>query len=245
MPAVGLVASLALSSIGTAATVGTAVLGAAGITASTVVANIVGGAIIGAGTGALTAAVTGGKPLKGALIGALSGGVGGGVTAGVGEALQGAGLSPSVASGISSGAGGFARGTVGALASGANLGQALKGGLISVISGGLGSGIGQEFGLGNVGTTLLTSGLSTGLQAALAPSASRSLQYGGGFTPQVTQQAKGVTTPSTGATIGGSLAAAPSGYVPGGAVFGTSDSDKKPSNVWNTASLRNIGEENA
>jgi hypothetical protein len=113
------------------------------------------------------------------------------------------------------------------------------------VAGGLGAGFGKEFGLGDTGTSLLSAGLSTGLQAALAPSASRSVGYGGGFTPQVTQQAKGVTAPPTGATIGGSLAAAPSGYVPGGAVFGTSDTEKPPSNVWNTASLRNIGEENA
>jgi hypothetical protein len=141
-------------------------------------------------------------------------------------------------------------GTAGALAAGAPLSQALRGGLISGVAGGLGAGFGKEFGLGDTGTSLLSAGLSTGLQSALAPSGSRALisatqQPAQAGQPTVARPVGGVTAGQTGGTLGGSLTAAPSGYVPGGAVFGTSDTEKPPSNVWNTASLRNIGEENA
>ena len=258
MPAVALVATLALSEMGiTAAAVGSAALGAAGITASTTVASVVGGSIIGAGTGALSAAVQGGKPLKGALTGAVSGGVGAGVTAGLGEALgaQGAvgALGPQIpkgaevfgstalGAGITKGAGAFAGGLTGGLVSGAPFGQALKGGLISGLAGGLGAGIGEAANLGPTGTALLSSGLSYGLQQALTPSTLKGISTGS-YQPTVSRAAD--VAPKTGATTGSGLASAPSSYSPGGSVFGTSDSDKPPSNVWNVGSLRNIGEAN-
>ena len=93
MPAVAVVASLALSSVGiTAASVGTAILGGAtavsAISGGTIIASALGGAVIGAGTGALSAAVMGGDIGKGALMGAVSGGIGSGVTSGLSQALS-------------------------------------------------------------------------------------------------------------------------------------------------------------
>jgi hypothetical protein len=52
--------------------------------------------------------------------------------------------------------------------------------------------------------------------------------------------------PRTAATLGGgglNLGGGGIGYAPGSTVFGAGESDKPRRNVWNTASLRNIGEE--
>jgi hypothetical protein len=252
MPAVGLIAGLALTELGaTAAVSGALVSAGMGATA----ASITTGALIGAGTGALSAAAQGGKPLKGALMGAVSGGVGAGVSDFVSGALAAPsadligpmqpniGGSTALGAGLARGAGGFAGGLAGGLAGGQGFQNALKGGLIGGLSSGLAGGIGEATGLGPTGTSLLSSGLSYGLSQALAPSGSRGLVSGLQSTaPTVTRSAGGVGSGGTGATLGSGLASAPSSYAPGGSVFGSSDSDKPPSNVWNVGSLRNIGE---
>lgn len=134
MPAVPIVASLAIS---TAAEAGTAAL-IGGIAASTF--GVVGGAIVsgavgGAIGGAVTGAVTGSDPGLGALTGAISGGVGGGVGTQLG------GVSPTETAAIK-GAAGFGTGTLSGLAAGEKFGTALKGGAVSGISQGIASGVG-------------------------------------------------------------------------------------------------------
>lgn len=268
MPAVGVVATIALSSVGvTASTVGAAALGAAGITASTTVASVVGGTIIGAGTGALSAAVQGGDIGKGALMGAVSGGVGSGISSAVSQALspglqsidlQGANYMPpevggsvAVGRGIASGIGRFGGTLAGGLAGGVPFEQALKSGLISGVSGALGTGIGEATDLGQTGTAILSGALGTGLSAAFGDTSAASR-------PIMTAPQAAVATPATqynlGALsqgvqtggLGSALFAAPGiGYSPGGPVFGTSESGQAPTRrAWGgeNKSLRDVGE---
>ena len=271
MPAVGVVASLALSSLGvTAASVGTAILGGveavAAIEGGTVIASTVGGAVIGAGTGALSAAVQGGDILKGALGGAVSGGVGSGVTTGISQALSpgistidltGANYAPpeiagsqALGAGVAKGVGSFAGGTAGALASGQPLSAALRSGLIGGASSGLGAGIGTALDLGGTGQSLLSGALGYGLGRAFQPSGS-SQQYTpsqiatlgtSGVSSTQTPSTQAVGTPSA---LGSALFAAPGfGYSPGGPVLGGSGGeDKAPTNVWSSTdkSLRDVG----
>ena len=266
MPAVGVVASLALSSVGiTAASVGTALLGGAtavaAIEGGTVIASALGGAVIGAGTGALSAAVQGGDIGKGALMGGISGGVGGGVTTALSQGLSpgmssidltGANYAPpeiagsqALGAGVAKGVGSFAGGTAGALAGGQPLSSALKSGLIGGVGSGLGAGLGTAMDLGGTGQSLLGGAISYGLGKALQPS---------GSTSSPSQVANlgvsGTQTPSTqtagaSSALGSALFAAPGiGYSPGGPILGGSGGeDKAPKNVWSETdkSLRDVG----
>jgi len=261
MPAVGLVATFALSEIGiTAATVGTALLGGsaavAAIEGGTVIASALGGAVIGAGTGALSAAVQGGDIGKGALMGAVSGGVGGGVTTAVGEAFGASGMpgtpeyvkpsiggSESLGLGVSKGIGSFAGGAASTLAGGQPLETALKSGLIGGVSSGLGAGLGTELGLGGMQQSVLSGALGYGLGQAFQPSRSTSVaaQSAGGVSGTQTPAS---TSPSSISTLGSALFAAPGfGYSPSGPVLGGSSEDKAPKNVWSETdkSLRDVG----
>lgn len=235
MPAVGVVASLALSSVGvTAASVGTAILGGAtavaAIEGGTVIASALGGAVIGAGTGALSAAVQGGDIGKGALMGAVSGGVGGGATTALSEALSpgistidltGANYAPpeiagsqALGAGFAKGVGSFAGTTAGALAGGQPLESALKSGLISGVSGGVGAGLGRALDLGSMGSSVLGGALSYGLGKAFQPSqpSAPSRVYQPSQPSQPSQQ---YLAPSQTTTLGTSLTQAPSGQAVG------------------------------
>jgi len=264
MPAVGLVASFALSEIGiTAASVGTALLGGsaavAAIEGGTVIASALGGAVIGAGTGALSAAVQGGDIGKGALMGAVSGGVGSGVTSGLSQALSpgistidlnGANYAPpeiagsqALGAGVAKGVGSFAGGAASALAGGQPLETALKSGLIGGVSSGLGAGLGTELGLGGMQQSVLSGALGYGLGQAFQPSRSTSVaaQSAGGVSGTQTPAS---TSPSSISTLGSALFAAPGfGYSPSGPVLGGSSEDKAPKNVWSETdkSLRDVG----
>lgn len=261
MPAVGLVASLALSSVGiTAASVGTAILGGAtavaAIEGGTVIASALGGAVIGAGTGALTAAATGGNIGKGALTGALSGGIGGGVTTGVSQALSpgissidlnGVNYAPpeiagstSLGAGVAKGVGSFAGGTAGALASGQPLSSALKSGLIGGVSSGLGAGLGTALDLGSTGQGLLSGALNYGLSSAFQSKPSASSQIASGSSGVSGYQ---TSTPSgTSSALGSALFAAP-GFSYSPVLGGAGGEDKAPKNVWSETdkSLRDVG----
>jgi len=261
MPAVGLVATFALSEIGiTAATVGTTLLGGsaavAAIEGGTVIASALGGAVIGAGTGALSAAVQGGDIGKGALMGAVSGGVGGGVTTAVGEAFGASGMpgtpeyvrpsiggSESLGLGVSKGIGSFAGGAASALAGGQPFSSALKSGLIGGISSGLGAGLGTEFGLSGVGQSALSGALGYGLGSALQSKPTGSTRVASGVSG--VQRPISGTAPGTSSALGSALFAAPGfGYSPSGPVLGGSESDgKAPKNVWSETdkSLRDVG----
>lgn len=267
MPAITVVATLALSSVGiTASTVGAAVLGAAGITASTTVASVVGGTIIGAGTGALSAAAQGGDIGRGALMGAVSGGVGSGISSAVSQALspgiqtidlQGANYMPpevggsvAVGRGIASGLGRFGGTLAGGLAGGVPFEQALKSGLISGVSGALGTGIGEATDLGQTGTAILSGALGTGLSAAFGDStparAIISAPQAGVATPATQYNLGALSQGVQTGGLGSALFAAPGiGYSPGGPVFGTSESGQAPTRrAWGgeNKSLRDVGE---
>jgi hypothetical protein len=264
MPAVGLVASFALSELGiTAASVGTALLGGstavAAIEGGTVIASALGGTVIGAGTGALSAAVQGGDIAKGALTGAVSGGVGSGVTSGLSQALRpgmssidltGANYAPpeisgsqALGAGVAKGVGSFAGGTAGALVGGQPFSSALKSGLIGGVSSGLGAGLGTEFGLSGVGQSALSSALGYGLGSAFQSKPTSSTQIASGVSGL---QRPISTAPSgTSSALGSALFAAPGfGYSPSGPVLGGADADSKaPKNVWSETdkSLRDVG----
>ena len=261
MPAVGVVASLALSSVGiTAASVGTAILGGAtavaAIEGGTVIASALGGAVIGAGTGALSAAVQGGDIGKGALMGGISGGVGGGVTTALSQGLSpgmssidltGANYAPpeiagsqALGAGVAKGVGSFAGGTAGALAGGQPLSSALKSGLIGGVGSGLGAGLGTAMDLGSTGQGILGGALSYGLGKALQPTGQSQQTYiptqtsslgGGGVSGT---QTPGAQTTGASSALGSALFSAPGiGYSPGGPVLGGSGGeDKAPKNVW-------------
>lgn len=261
MPAVAVVAALALSEVGiTAAVVGEAILGGsaavAAIEGGTVIASALGGAVIGAGTGALSAAVQGGDIGKGALMGAVSGGVGGGVSTAVGEAFGASGMpgtpsyippsingSEALGIGVSKGIGSFAGGAASALAGGQSLEAALKSGLIGGVSSGLGAGLGTEFGLGGTQQSILSGALGYGLGQAFQPSRSTSVAAQSTSGPSGIQ-APTSSTPSSISTLGSALFAAPGfGYSPSGPVLGGSSDSKTPQNVWSETdkSLRDVG----
>ena len=245
MPAAGLAIGFAVSEAASAVGLGTAV---AGVVGSGIAADVATGAIEGAVTGGLTSAVTGGDVGKGILMGALGGGVSSGVTSAVSEALSpgqvvdltGAsnttpeiGGSQALGKGVAAGLGKFA----GGLASGQPVGRALIGGLTS----GVGTGVGSELGLGGLGTSALTGALGLAANQAFAPSAKGASAFSAPAQPTLTQNAASPGTsnaPST-SLLGSALnVGGTSGYTPGGTVFGSSDSNTPPSNVWNQATLR-------
>jgi len=153
----------------------------------------------------------------------------------------GPGASLGLARGIETGAGSFVGGTAGALATGKPLGQALESGAIGGISNFLGNTIGGAADLGGLGTSVLTGALNYGLNQAFAPSAKGSGVSSAAYQPTLSQNAPSPSisnAPNT-SLLGSALnVGGTSGYTPGGTVFGSSDSNTPPSNVWNQATLR-------
>lgn len=250
MPAVAVVVGAVLSYTGVTAAI-TATLVELG--ASAVVASIGTGAIIGAGTGALSSAIQGGDIAKGALIGGLTGGVGAGVTAGLTDALGGSvGIqpgSPGYVAPTLGGSGTLAAGairgisgaTTGALGSALGGGDPLRGALLGGATGGISGAAGQALGLGPTGTSALGGALGFGLSAAF-PAEQKAQTRGVSAQTPYQPTTSGKTTSQalgTGAPMGSALSIAPGmGYTPSSTVFGSGESDKPKSNVWNVESLK-------
>jgi hypothetical protein len=255
MPVAGIAAGFAVDALaGSTIAAGVADLGITGVAASAAT-----GAVEGAIGGGLTAAVTGQDVGKGILGGAVTGGIGAGVTSEVSSALAapdpgtvgppmppgydtlGPGASLGLARGIETGAGSFVGGTAGALATGQPLGRALESGAIGGISNLLGNTIGGAADLGGLGTSALTGVLNYGLTQALAPSAKGASASSAAYQPTLAQNvaSPGISNAPNTSLLGSALnVGGTSGYTPGGTVFGSSDSNTPPSNVWNQATLR-------
>ena len=246
------VAGYGLAEAGVAATIGGAIAGGLGLDAAAIIigettlGSVIGGTVIGSGIGALKAAATGGDILQGALIGGVTSAVGSLASGAIGSALvpegmQGPGLLPEIGGSTIAGVGvqkGLTGVLTGALGSGLAGGDPLRGALLGGVSGGLSGAAGQALGLGSGSTGALGSALSTGLnyafpaeQQAQTKSASAQTPY----QPKVsTSNALG-----TGAPMGSALSIAPGlGYSPSSTVFGSGESDKPKSNVWNVESLK-------
>ena len=245
--------SYVAADVGVSAAIGSAVLGAVGVAdvaiAGTTVGALIGGAVVGTGLGAIRAEATGQNVGKGALLGGV-GGLASGVVAGeIGSALSGpageaigpmqpnlAGSS-ALAAAAMKGGGAFAGGLASGLAGGQPLGQTLKGATIGGVTGGLGAGLGSEFNLGNLGTSALTAGLGYAANQALGTSAKS-----GSYTPSMSQSA-GPSTSAKNAILGQGLnVGGVSGYTPGAGIYGSGESEKPASSVWNKESLRSVGE---
>jgi hypothetical protein len=245
MPAVAFVVGAVLSYTGVTAAI-TATLVELG--ASAIVASVGTGAIIGAGSGALSAAIQGGDVAQGALIGGITGGVGAGVSNVIGGALSAPGVgeygpqlatgSPALDAGIQRGLTGVVTGGLGAGLSG---GDPLRGALLGGVTGGISGAAGQALGLGSTGTSALGGALGFGLSAAF-PSDQKAQTRGVSAQTPFQPTATGKTTSQalgTGAPMGSALSIAPGiGYSPSSTVFGSGESDKPKSNVWNVESLK-------
>jgi hypothetical protein len=245
MPVAGIAAGFAVDALaGSTIAAGVADLGITGVAASAAT-----GAIEGAIGGGITGAVTGGNIGSDIIKGALSGGVGAGVTGLVSEALspgtlpdlttQGTQLPPEIGGsqalgkGVAAGLGKFA----GGLAAGQSVEQAALGGL----AGGVGTGLGSALNLGGLGTSALTGALGYAANLATQPSAKGSSASSVAYQPTLAQNvaSPGISNAPSTSLLGSALnVGGTSGYTPGGTVFGSSDSNTPPSNVWNQATLR-------
>jgi len=245
MPAVPFVVGAVLSYTGVTAAI-TATLVELG--ASAIVASVGTGAIIGAGSGALSAAIQGGDIAQGALIGGITGGVGAGVSNVIGGALSSPGVGeygPQLATGSAALDAGIQRGLTGAvtggLGAGLSGGDPLRGALLGGVTGGISGAAGQALGLGSTGTSALGSALGFGLSAAF-PQDQKAQTRGVSAQTPFQPTATGKTTSQvlgTGAPMGSALSIAPGmGYSPSSTVFGSGESDKPKSNVWNVESLK-------
>jgi len=242
MPAVGLVVAAVASYSGVAATIAVS-LEAMG--ASALVASVGSGVIVGAGTGALSAAIQGGDIAQGALIGGITQGVGAGVSNVIGGALSLPGVgeygpqlatgSPALDAGILKGVTGAVTGGLGAGLSG---GDPLRGALLGGATGGISGAAGNALGLGPMGTSALGGALGFGLSAAFPTSKETQRSGISAQTPyQPTVSAPKAAGSS--AALGNALSIAPGmGYSPSSTVFGSGESDKPKSNVWNVESLK-------
>ena len=257
--AVSIVATIATA--GLAAPIGAALLGAeaaATVVGATTVGSIVGQTVIGTGIGAINAGISGGDILKGALTGgvtagvgsAISGVVGGALGADVplGEGIQGPVRTATLGDSAALGAGavrGISGATTGALGAALGGGDPLRGALLGGAAGGISGAAGQALGLGSTGTSLLGSALSTGLNYAF-PADQKSQTKGASaqtpYQPTAPSKATGLTTNQilgSNAPMGSALSIAPGmGYSPSSTVFGSGESDKPKSNVWNVESLK-------
>jgi hypothetical protein len=237
---------------GVAATIGGAIAGGLGLEATalivgeTTLGSVIGGTVIGSGLGALKAAATGGDILQGALIGGVTSGVGSLASGAIGAALvpegmQGPGLLPEIGGSTIPGVAvqrGLTGALTGALGSGLAGGDPLRGALLGGVSGGLSGAAGQALGLGSGSTGALGSALSTGLSAAF-PTSQKT--QSGGISAQTPYQPtiSGKSAPGGSAALGSALSIAPGmGYSPSSTVFGSGESDKPKSNVWNVESLK-------
>jgi len=245
MPAVGLIVAAVASYSGVAATIAVS-LEAMG--ASALVASVGSGVIVGAGTGAITSAIQGGDIAKGALIGGITQGVGAGVSNVIGGALSLPGVGeygPQLATGSPALDAGIQQGLTGAvtggLRAGLSGGDPLRGALLGGVTGGISGAAGQALGLGSMGTSALGGALGFGLSAAF-PADQKAQTRGVSAQTPFQPTATGKTTSQalgTGAPMGSALSIAPGmGYSPSSTVFGSGESDKPKSNVWNVESLK-------
>jgi hypothetical protein len=242
----------AATEVGVAAAIGGAIAGGLGLEATAIIIGettlgaVIGGTVIGSGLGALKAAATGGDILQGALISGITSGVGSIASGAIGSALvpegmQGPGLLPEIGGSTIAGVGlqkGLTGALTGALGSGLTGGDPLRGALLGGLSGGISGAAGQAFGLGSGGTSALGSALGTGLNYAFPADQKAQTRGVSAQTPfQPTATAK--TTPGSSAALGNALSIAPGmGYTPSSTVFGSGESDKPKSNVWNVESLK-------
>jgi hypothetical protein len=242
MPAVGLVVAAVASYSGVAATIAVS-LEAMG--ASALVASVGSGVIVGAGTGAITSAIQGGDIAKGALIGGITGGVGAGVSNVIGGALSLPGVgeygpqlatgSPALDAGILKGVTGAVTGGLGAGLSG---GDPLRGALLGGATGGISGAAGQALGLGSTGTSALGGALGFGLSAAF-PTSKETQRAGVSAQTPYQPTVSAPKAAGSSAALGNALSIAPGmGYSPSSTVFGSGESDKPKSNVWNVESLK-------
>ena len=242
MPAVGLVVAAVASYSGVAATIAVS-LEAMG--ASALVASVGSGVIVGAGTGAITSAIQGGDIAKGALIGGITQGVGAGVSNVLGGVLSLPGVGeygPQLATGSTALDAGILKGVTGAVTGG--LGSALSGGdplrgaLLGGATGGISGAAGNALGLGPMGTSALGGALGFGLSAAF-PTSKETQRSGISAQTPYQPTISGKSAPSGSAALGSALSIAPGmGYSPSSTVFGSGESDKPKSNVWNVESLK-------
>ena len=256
MPAVPLVAGFALAQVGiTAASVGTALLGAevagTAILGATTVGSVVGGTVLGAGIGAASAAIQGGDIAQGALFGGITGGVGAAVSGAVGgalgadaplpEGMQGPIRGATLADSAALGAGavkGISGAVTGALGSALGGGDPLRGALLGGATGGISGAAGQALGLGPTGTSALGGALGFGLSSAF-PTSKETQRSGISAQTPYQPTVSAPKTPGSSAALGNALSIAPGmGYTPSSTVIGSSESDKPKSNVWNVESLK-------
>jgi len=247
MPAVPLAIGFVATELGVTAAISGALIEAG---ASAIIADVVTGAIIGAGSGAIGAAVQGGDIAQGALIGGITGGVGAGVSGAVTQALGGdtlsAGLqgpvrgatladSSALGAGAVKGITGAVTGGLGAALGG---GDPLRGALLGGATGGISGAAGQALGLGSVGTSALGGALGFGLSAAF-PTSKETQRSGISAQTPYQPTVSAPKTPGSSAALGNALSIAPGmGYSPSSTVFGSGESDKPKSNVWNVESLK-------
>jgi hypothetical protein len=256
MPAVPLIAGFALAEVGiTAASVGTALLGAevagTAILGATTVGSVVGGTVLGAGIGAASAAIQGGDIAQGALIGGITGGVGTAVSGAVGgalgadaplpEGMQGPIRGATLADSAALGAGavkGISGAVTGALGSALGGGDPLRGALLGGATGGISGAAGQALGLGPMGTSALGGALGFGLSAAF-PTSKETQRAGVSAQTPYQPTVSAPKAAGSSAALGNALSIAPGmGYTPSSTVFGSGESDKPKSNVWNVESLK-------
>jgi hypothetical protein len=213
--------------------------------ASALVASVGSGVIVGAGTGAITSAIQGGDIAKGALIGGITQGVGAGVSNVIGGALSLPGVgeygpqlatgSPALDAGILKGVTGAVTGGLGAGLSG---GDPLRGALLGGATGGISGAAGQALGLGPMGTSALGGALGFGLSAAF-PTSKETQRAGVSAQTPYQPTVSAPKAAGSSAALGNALSIAPGmGYTPSSTVFGSSESDKPKSNVWNVESLK-------
>jgi len=242
MPAVGLVVAAVASYSGVAATIAVSL---ETMGASALVASVGSGVIVGAGTGAITSAIQGGDIAKGALIGGITGGVGAGVSNVIGGALSSPGVGeygPQIATGSPALDAGILKGVTGAvtggLRAGLSGGDPLRGALLGGATGGISEAAGQALGLGPMGTSALGGALGFGLSAAF-PTSKETQRSGISAQTPYQPTISGKSAPGGSAALGSALSIAPGmGYSPSSTVFGSGESDKPKSNVWNVESLK-------
>lgn len=254
----GLTAPLLIgTAVAEAALAVTGVGAALGVTAETVIiggvtiATVAEGAVLGAASGAISSAIGGGNVLKGALTGLVGGVVGPLVSGGTSALLGNLGIPSSAASVLAKGAGGFGSGVSSGFAAGMSPSQALRAGALGA-GAGLISGTAQEaFGLDRPTTSAVSSLSRAGLGFLFPATATKKSAPAASVTPTVTQGTARTYTPTLsqyapssrqGATAGQALGLSPSTSYIGGPVFGASDTGKPRRKVWNTASLRNVGD---
>lgn len=242
MPAIPLVIAAIASYTGITAAITVAITE---ITGSAIVGAIGSGAIIGAGSGAISSAVQGGDIAKGAFFGGITGGVGAGVSDILGSALSSPSVGeygPQLATGSPALDAGLQRGLTGAvtggLGAGLTGGNILKSALLGGATGGFSGAAGTALGLGPTETSALGGAVGFGLNAAF-PTSQKTQNAGISAQTPYQPTVSDTKAPGSSAALGNALSIAPGmGYSPSSTVFGSGESDKPKSNVWNVESLK-------